>query len=267
MLRLSTKLMPIVIVSLNFPASWIRKSILILALVCSLSAGQAANPPEFERANQLYDQGKFAEAKQIYESIARAGNLSANLFYNLGNTEFRLGDKARAVIDYERALLIEPGHPEAHANLALVRSQTGARIENRRWFDYAFFAIGENSYAIVATIAAWTAVFLLVAIYFRKGRANQPLWLGAIAAVVIAAYAGAAVYEFEQKAAFSIVTAPLADARLAPAENAQTVEPLPMGSRVRVRSERGAWDYCVLPGDERGWVPANALERIRPVAS
>src|SRR5438132_4701064 len=77
----------------NFAASWIRKSMLILALVCSLSAARAANPPEFERANQLYDQGKFADAKQIYKSLAKAGDLSANLFYNLGNTEFRLGGK------------------------------------------------------------------------------------------------------------------------------------------------------------------------------
>ena len=46
---------------------------------------------DLQTANQFYDQGKFSEAKQHYEQLAQTGESSANVFYNLGNTNYRLG--------------------------------------------------------------------------------------------------------------------------------------------------------------------------------
>ena len=97
--------------------------LLALAVTCS-----AAADSEFDEANRLYEQEKFAEAKQKYEQLVERGEWTANLFHNLGNTDFRLGSPGRAILDYERALALEPAHPEAHRNLALLRERTGARI-------------------------------------------------------------------------------------------------------------------------------------------
>ena len=81
-----------------------------LALLFSIGLAYAANPSGFETANQLYDQGKFAEAKKAYVEIANTHNYSANLFDNLGNAEDRLGNLAGAIVACERWRALEPAH-------------------------------------------------------------------------------------------------------------------------------------------------------------
>src|SRR5438552_16860049 len=93
----------------------------ILHLICALilSAGPvvfAQSDAEFAKANQDYAAGHFKEAIDEYESLVRSGQWSANLFYDLGNAYFRAGDFGRAILNYERALALEPRHPETQAN-------------------------------------------------------------------------------------------------------------------------------------------------------
>ncbi len=57
---------------------------------------------------------------------SRAGQWNPALFYNLGNAYFRTGDLGRAILNYERALALDPSQPEARANLQLARDQARA---------------------------------------------------------------------------------------------------------------------------------------------
>ncbi|MCX6966873.1 MAG: tetratricopeptide repeat protein, partial [Verrucomicrobia bacterium] len=83
----------------------------LLTLFCAKSV--AAPPPDFDAANRLFDKGDFQGARAKYETLVQAGTWSAHLFYNLGNAAFRLGDRPAAFLAYERALALEPNHPEA----------------------------------------------------------------------------------------------------------------------------------------------------------
>ncbi len=91
--------------------------LVLLALAVFAALGGAVPAADFDSANQSYDQGKFAEAKDGYEKLLESGAGSANDYYNLGNVDFRLGSPGRAILDYERALALNPRHPEARANL------------------------------------------------------------------------------------------------------------------------------------------------------
>jgi tetratricopeptide (TPR) repeat protein len=227
----------------------------------------AANAGDFHAANQLYDQGKFTEAKQHYEQLAEAQPPSANVFYNLGNTNHRLGAPGPAMLAYERALALDPTHPEARANLALLHRQNGSRLWPESWLDRAFPGRNADVYVAVATIAAWLAIFCFALIFVRSCGEKFGLWLGGIAGLIVAAYAGTAVWHLGKNRALAIVVAKEAEARLAPAESAGPAGTLPAGSQVRVLSERGDWIYCELPGSGRGWFPATSLERVRPERS
>ena len=86
----------------------------------------AQTDADFTKANQEYTQGHFAEAISGYEALVRAGQWSANLFYDLGNAYFRTADFGRAILNYERALALERHHPEATANLQIARDEAHA---------------------------------------------------------------------------------------------------------------------------------------------
>ena len=61
----------------------------------------------------------------------------------------------------------------------------------------------------------------------------------------------------------AIVTGKNIEARLATADNANSVLALPPGSEIKVLSQRGDWLYAALPNDLRGWIPANGAQRVR----
>jgi tetratricopeptide (TPR) repeat protein len=233
--------------------------LLFLASACAVSA--AAD--NFEAANQLYDQGKFSDARTRYESLALAGEWTPNLFYNLGNCEYRLGEPGRAMLDYERALALDPGHPEAKANLALLRNQTGAKVPAPSWEQYAFTGLSQDAWAIAAVVAGWIAVFGLATVATGRRQGKTGLWLATIAAMAVAAYGGGVLWLSAQERGTAIVVVKSVEARLAPADSAGLADSLPAGSRVRVLSERGEWVYCELPGESRGWIPQNAIEKVR----
>ncbi len=227
-------------------------SILIVFWIATFAGVLRAD--DFDAANQLYDQGKFGEAKQMYERLAGRGEWSANLFYNLGNADFRIGTPGKAVLNYERALALDGTHSEARANLKWLREQTGAKAPARHWWEYAYPALPGDVFAIIAAVSAWSAIFGVV-------RRKNSCWV--IYKLLFAAYGMFGVVLSEKERSLAIIVGKDAVARLAPADRASLAEPLPEGSRVRVLSERGEWIYCALPGGGRGWVAEGQLEKVR----
>lgn len=232
----------------------------LIALAAMLSVARGS---DFDVANQAYEAGKFEDARERYEQLVKRGEWSANLFYNLGNAQFRLGAPGRAIVNYERALALEPSHAEAIANLRLLREKTGARLPAPKWSDHVVPALPTNVFVVFGAIAGWMGLAALLAIFFIRGAATANVWMVVAVCVLGAGYAAVAIWQRSGEAALAIVTAPQVDARLAPADRAGVAEPLPAGSRVRVLRERGEWVYCALPGNGLGWLPAKAIEKVR----
>lgn len=242
-----------------------RSFILIaLALFSLHGISFSATPAEdFDAANRLFEGGKFAEAKRGYEALVARGSWSANLFYNLGNAEFRLGESGAAALDYERALALEPGHAEAAQNLRFVRERAGSRIAEPRWWEMLFPSVRGDVFAIAASAAGWLAVVTFLAALLTRGPAPMGLWCGFLFALALAIYAGAGVWRDARNASLGVVIAKQADAKAAPADRSALAETLTAGSRVRVLSERGEWVYCELPAKGRGWLPAASVRKVR----
>lgn len=229
-----------------------------------LATGRGA---DFEAANALFEAGKFGEAKLRYEQLVEAGEGTANVFYNLGNTDFRLGSAGRAMLNFERALVLEPRHPEARANLALLRAQTGAKQAALSWSERILAGHTLAMWTVVAFAAGWLSIFGVAWLATRRAAAGGWPWLVVVTGIGTALLAGAGVRRGLDDRALALITAQQAEARLAPAESAAVAEALPAGSRVRILSERGAWAYCALPGAGRGWIRQGAWERVIPEGS
>jgi tetratricopeptide (TPR) repeat protein len=226
---------------------------------------RAAENPTFTKANQAFDQGRFQEAIDGYQELVRAGQWNAGLFYDLGNAWFRLGDFGHAILNYERALALEPRHPEAQANLRLARDDARALELEKNWAErYADFAT-ITQYSVTAALALWVALFAIAQLYFLRRRSTKLVTV-TIVALCFAAAAAFVAYTLEtggKGAALAVVTGKNVEARLATADNAKGVLSLPSGSQIKVLSERGDWTYAALPNGLRGWVPANSAERVR----
>src|SRR5437870_697466 len=239
----------------------------IIVLCCALfaSAAFAQSDAEFAKANQEYAQGHFKEAISGYEALVRAGQWSANLFYDLGNAYFRTGDFGHAILNYERALALERHHPEATANLQIARDEARAlEMQQSAPERYLRFA-SVNQYSIAAAVAFWLGVFCIVRLIFGHWRSAATIALS-ILSLLIFAIATLAIYGLDrgsQGGALAIVTGQEVQARLATADTANSVLGLPSGSGVKILSTIGDWCYAVLPNNLRGWIPVKSTELVR----
>ncbi len=240
-------------------------AIVLLLLSGSWSALRAESSPVLAQAKQEYDGGNFRAAIEHYQTAIAAGERSAALFYNLGNANYRASEPGAAILNYERALALQPQHPEARANLHLVQDKARAlQLRATRWEPY-LARTNARALTIAAAVAFWLGIFCVVAWWLARRRAGLRL-LGALFAFLAAAGCVAALYSLETGASgrdLAIVTGEKVQARVATADNAGSVLVLPTGSEIKILSTRGEWVYARLPNDLRGWIPAGSAERVR----
>jgi tetratricopeptide (TPR) repeat protein len=241
--------------------------LLAATMAASLNASEidSAADSEFAAGNKEFAAGRYGQAIERYDGLVRSGKFSASLFYNLGNAWSRNGDLGRAILNYERALALDPHHPEATTNLRIVRDQARAleltRLPAERWFA----ALTVNQDCVVAAIAFWVALFTATSISFARRRSGRRAIILALAliALLVSVFA---IYTAELGARgrrLAIVTAKKIEARLATADTSNSVLTLPPGSEIDVLSIRGEWIYAALPNRLRGWIPASSIEQVR----
>jgi tetratricopeptide (TPR) repeat protein len=238
-----------------------------LATICIVvvSSALAQSDTDFAKANEDYAQGHFKEAISGYEALVRAGQWSANLFYDLGNAYFRTGDFGHAILNYERALALERHHPEATANLQIARDEARAlEMQQSAPERYLRFA-SVNQYTIAAAVAFWLGGFCIVRLLFAR-RGSTATILLSVFLLFVFVVGTLAIYELDHGSkgrGLAIVTDKEVQARLATADTANSVLALPPGSEIKILSTRGDWVYAALPNNLRGWIPAKSAEQVR----
>lgn len=96
----------------------------------SLGKGAALYKAGDLQAARADDPKLAAASKQVYEQAAQAfqgalaaadPKLKARAYYNLGNARARAGEPKEAIESYVKALMLDPDHQDAKANLELAR--------------------------------------------------------------------------------------------------------------------------------------------------
>ena len=147
-----------------------RIFILLFALFFAGTLCAADVSTDFNAANKLYAEGKFAPAAAAYEKILQSSAGSPALWFNYGNAEFKLGQPGRAIAAYRRAELLAPRDDEVRANLEFVRNQVaGPTVRQSRWEDWLGI-LSLNEWTLLAAGAFWLTFSLLAL------RQMQPAW-------------------------------------------------------------------------------------------
>ncbi len=243
-----------------------------ILLHCFLSVGTVSAQSlsglanQWERARALYDAREFRNAAAVYEQILIDRGPSPQVYYNLGNTYFRMEEFGRAALCYERALLMEPNHVEARANLSHLRAKMGSITQEPNLSARILNAIPHNIAVLAATALAWLAVFALIVAIFLRGN-RLPF---VVCAVFLALAAG--TFPILRATSRGLVFDPSravvihqnSAARYSPALGSPTAQPLPPGSVVKVLLQRGAWSYVATSNNQRGWIQTASIESPLP---
>ena len=143
-------------------------TLILLAIVLSYGnsiwAAQQnnANNPDalFLQANEAYDTGDYEQALSLYNAVIEAGYESADLYYNIGNTYYRLEEIGYSIL-YERALRLKPSSKEIKENLMLARSKTADKIEE---ISPMFLVSWFKSILSITTPRGWRTILIIIVI-------------------------------------------------------------------------------------------------------
>jgi tetratricopeptide (TPR) repeat protein len=243
--------------------TWIRYFLIAIGAL-AWTVAPPVDGTKWAAANEAYQNGKYEEAKVDYLQLVHAGQYSADLFYNLGNVWFKLGDQGRAILNYERALLLNPGLDEAGSNLRAVLKIVGND-------DQPTFRDRVEAYAdffpLIASLAFWISAFSFLLAWRKRGRFTV-FWIRLSVVAGFIFLCGAAIYVWigsgakDPNRALIIDTA--SDLKYGPAVSARSVESLQIGEQVRLISERGDWTFCRASTGNLGWILTRKTEHLIP---
>ncbi len=199
----------------------------------------------YEEGNRLYQEGNFEEALASYLRLVEAGFESGEVYYNIGNTHFKLGDLAQSILYYERARRLLPGDADVQANLELARSLTVDEIERlpRFWLFAAlewWVELLPRMLLITVVAASYLVGTGLVLLLILKRGVPVAVWgrRMALASGVVFLLFGLnlAVREFEVgRAQEAVVLEPQVDVMSAPLDDETlTIFTIHLGTKVRI---------------------------------
>jgi tetratricopeptide (TPR) repeat protein len=86
---------------------------------------------DFDKANQLYEKGKYAEALNGYKKIEKSG-VHWKLFFNMGNCHYKLNNFVKAKIYFLRAERLKPFDDSIQKNIEIVNKKFSDKISEKK---------------------------------------------------------------------------------------------------------------------------------------
>lgn len=220
-----------------------------------------------------YSDGDWAGARKAWEDLRALGLESPQLYCNLGDACFKQDDLAHAILNYERALKIDPSFSDARYNLAFAQSQVQDKIEAvpefflKQWGRKACWLLPSDTWAVLFLVFLALALGCVL-LFLLGGRTGlrKTGFIAGIAALLLALLC--LHFAFWQrtdwrKADGAIVTRPVTTVQSAPGrDSAKDLFVLHEGTKVKILDSVGSWRNIELADGRQGWMEETDLEVI-----
>ncbi|WP_276133877.1 tetratricopeptide repeat protein [Polluticoccus soli] len=246
----------------------------LIALLCILlgSLSVSAKSDYFEqlwqKGNSYYAQKQYDSAAAYFEKLVAEKPTKAEIYYNLGNAYYRLNQIGLAVLNYERALQLDPSNNTAKDNLALTQARISNRIQASpdiffvSWWKALTSGNKAGAWAIVSLTLFIAFIALLLARRFGKLQ-MMPVQVVGITAAIWAVCLVFSFFAAQRNADSGQAVVMQNDAPLyADPRAGKSQSLIPEGTTVRWKGSTSGWVEVSLPDGRTGWMKQAQLERI-----
>jgi tetratricopeptide (TPR) repeat protein len=225
------------------------------------------------QADSAYTNNDFVKAAELYESILENQGETADIYYNLGNCYYKMDNIAKAILNYERALLLNPGDSDIRFNLELAQSKTVDKVIPMSeiffvtWIKSLTNSMSEKGWALIG-IVTFILVLAALSLYFfgKKIILKKIGFITAIVSFFLCILANCFASTQKDNASNknnAIIMAPSVTVKSTPNENGTELFILHEGRKVFIKDNTMKdWKEIQLEDGNAGWVSASDIEVI-----
>ncbi len=245
---------------------------MLITVFPSGSAAQETPGTRFTDGSELYSQGRYSEALDIWLSMYNTGIQSSDLDYNIANAYFKLDNIPGAILFYERALLLDPLDEDSRYNLRIARTMVVDKFVELpelffiTWFNFLSLVLSSNHWAVIS-IACFVAFLMLISLYIYSARYRNKVmgfWFGILMLLISTVALTLSVRNknlvTDNKEA--IIFSPVINGKSSPDESGTDLFVIHEGTKVTIEDAVGEWFEIRLADGNKGWVPADCLNKL-----
>lgn len=245
-----------------------------LILFLFISTFFVANAQEdlLREANNFYKQEKYVEAVAMYDSIVATGYTSSAVYYNLGNSLYKLGQIAPCILNYERALQLAPNDKDISYNLELVQQHVVDELGDVDVFFLTRIVRNVRASQSSDTWAVWSivsfSVALVLLLMFFLSSSTVLKRLGFYFSIITFVFA-LSTFSFSSTMRTEITTHdsaivldPTVTVTSSPIENGIKIFVLHEGTKVQIVDRLEGWVEIMLSDGNKGWMKESTIEEI-----
>lgn len=226
----------------------------------------------FHKANTAYTNGFYLEAIDNYLKIVDQGYESADLYFNIGNSCFKLEDYPSAILYYEKANKIKPNDDDILFNLGIANTRIVDKIEPvpelffRTWWRSFTNMLDLDTWAMIS-VGTFIFFFVLLAFYLlsRITRVRKAAFYTGFIVLFFALFTF--FISFQKYRSFhlekeAIVFTPTITVKSSPNANSVDLFVIHEGSKVKIKDQVGEWYEIRIANGSVGWLPSSAVRKI-----
>lgn len=246
----------------------------LITLICLAIAtiGWGQDQDNFDKATTLYQKGDYTQAAAVYSSILKSGKESSALYYNLGNTYYKLNNVPESIYYYEKALQLDPENADAKNNLIFANQMKVDAITPlpktwvRQLSDGIVGLFSAHTWAVLSIIGVFAFVLSFLLYYFVERTALKRTFFSlmlvflffAIGSYTLAHFCDKQVSQTQYAILFDKTVRVFSDANAYSSEVMQLHE----GTKVEIIEDAKDWVKIRLVNGKTGWTKVSSLRKL-----
>jgi len=226
----------------------------------------------FQQANEAYTRSEFQKAADGYEELLKTNGESAIVYYNLGNSYYRLNKIAPSILNFERALLLEPGNKDVRFNLEIAKLKAVDKIEAvddfflTEWLRSIQNLLSTDAWSNLSIICFILLIVCLFLFFFSRRVFIKKLgfFIG-LGLLVVVVFGNCFAYNQKKKLTrrdSAIIFTPTTTIKSSPDNSGTDLFILHEGTKVKLKNKLSNWDEIETADGNVGWIRSSEIEVI-----
>lgn len=222
----------------------------------------------FMQANEAYIQGDFNRAIELYKDIVRSETVHLpEVYYNIGNAYFRIGQPGRALLWWERTLILVPRDKDARFNRTFARTRLLKDYQSRKAADIILRllknSINLNEAKTLCAVIYIVGMLCFAGWLFLRNKLYVKTSLMCLCLVIISGVYLRVIYVYQVSSRRAVIVVPTAEVYNGPDESFNVGFTIPEGTEAVLLREKSAWqEIGIKRRGLKGWIKKEMVEQI-----